>query len=47
MKQLGKNKQIIHPKPIILLKQKDEVFIDCVMQYNDSYTDQILCFANS
>src|SRR2546421_7048754 len=47
VKQLGKNKQIIHPKPIILMKQKDEVFIDCVMQYNDSYTDQILCFANS
>src|SRR5271165_3874029 len=30
-----------------LSRQKDEVIIDCVMQYNDSYTDQILCFANS
>jgi len=47
VKQLGKNKQIIHPKPIILTRQKDEVFVDCVMQYNDSYNDQILCFANS
>ena len=47
VKQLGANKQVIHPKPIILAKQKDEVFVDCVMQYNDSYTDQILCFANS
>ncbi len=47
VKQLGKNKQIIHPKPIVLARQKDEVFIDCVMQYNDSYNDQILCFANS
>src|SRR5207244_9758204 len=47
VKQLGKNKQIIHPKPIILNRQKDEVFVDCVMQYNDSYSDQILCFANS
>src|SRR6266436_5869311 len=47
VKQLGKNKQVIHPKPIVLARQKDEVFVDCVMQYNDSYNDQILCFANS
>jgi DNA gyrase subunit B len=47
VKQLGKNKQLIHPKPIALSSQKDEVLVDCVMQYNDSYTDQILCFANS
>lgn len=47
VRQLGKNKQVIHPKPIVLSKQKDEIFIDCVMQYNDSYNDQILCFANS
>ncbi|HTL55037.1 MAG TPA: DNA topoisomerase (ATP-hydrolyzing) subunit B [Candidatus Limnocylindrales bacterium] len=47
VKQLGRNKQILHPKPIALSRQKDEVFVDCVMQYNDSYNDQILCFANS
>jgi DNA gyrase subunit B len=47
VRQLGKNKQVIHPKPIVLNRQKDEVFIDCVLQYNDSYNDQILCFANS
>src|SRR6185436_3383240 len=47
VKQLGKNKQIIHPKPIIINRQKEEVFVDCVMQYNESYNDQILCFANS
>ena len=47
VKQLGKNKQVVHPKPIVMSREKDEVFVDCVMQYNDSYTDQILCFANS
>ena len=47
VRQLGRNKQILHPKPIVLNRQKDEVFVDCVMQYNDSYNDQILCFANS
>lgn len=45
--QLGRNKQVVHPKPIIISRQKDEIFVDCVMQYNDSYNDQILCFANS
>ena len=47
VKQLGRNKQILHPKPIVINRQKDEVFVDCVMQYTDSYNDQILCFANS
>jgi len=47
VRQLGENKQVIHPKPIIILRQRDEVFIDCVLQYNDSYNDQILPFANS
>src|SRR5690242_5701422 len=47
VKQLGRNKQILHPKPIVISRQKDEVFVDCVMQYTDSYNDQILCFANS
>jgi DNA gyrase subunit B len=47
VRQLGKSKQVLHPKPIVLTSQKDEVFVECVLQYNDSYTDQILCFANS
>jgi len=55
VRQLGKNKQPLHPKPIILVGRRtikvenkdDDVLIDCVLQYTDSYTDQILCFANS
>jgi DNA gyrase subunit B len=47
VKQLGRTKQVLHPKPIAINRQKDEVFVDCVMQYTDSYNDQILCFANS
>ena len=47
VRQLGKSKQVIHSKPIVLSRQKDEVIVECVLQYNDSYTDQILCFANS
>jgi DNA gyrase subunit B len=55
VRQLGRNKQILHPKPIVLAGKRpseiegrmEDVFVDCVMQYNDSYNDQILCFANS
>jgi len=55
VKHLGKNKQLIHPKPIALSGKRavktesgeEDVFVDCVLQYNDGYTDQILCYANS
>jgi DNA gyrase subunit B len=55
VRQLGRNKQVIHPKPISLAGKRsvkiegrdEDVFVDCVLQYNESYNDQILCFANS
>src|SRR5262249_57517925 len=39
--------QVLHPKPIGISRQRDEVFVDVVLQYNNSYNDQILPFANS
>ena len=57
--QLGENKTVIHDQPVILHGKRqidldydgkqttDDVFADVVFQYNDSYNDQILCFANS
>jgi DNA gyrase subunit B len=55
VKELGETKQLIHPEPIaisgmreILVDDKPEVaFVDVVLQYTDSYTEQIQCFANS
>ncbi len=47
VKQLGENKSVIHTKPVVISRQRDEVFVDVVLQYNDSYNDQILPFANS
>ena len=47
VRQIGENKQVIHSKPIEFHSTKEEVIVDCVMQYNSSYNDQILCFANS
>lgn len=59
VKQLGENKTLIHPEPVVLKGKRDvevdydgkvtrdDVFVDVVFQYNDSYNEQILCFANS
>ncbi len=60
VRQLGENKTLLHPKPIVMggrrkvkFKNKDQneieddMIVDCVMQYNDSYNDQILCFTNA
>jgi DNA gyrase subunit B len=55
VRQLSKNKEPLHPKPIALAGKRsikvegrdEDAFVDCVMQYTDTYNDQILCFANS
>ncbi|MCI0743874.1 MAG: ATP-binding protein, partial [Verrucomicrobia subdivision 3 bacterium] len=55
VKQLSKNKDPLHPKPIVLAGKRpikvegrdEDTFVDCVLQYTDTYNDQILCFANS
>jgi DNA gyrase subunit B len=55
VRQLGETKQLIHPEPIVIsgmreieIDDKQEIsFVDLVLQYTDSYTEQIQCFANS
>ncbi|HLP78048.1 MAG TPA: DNA gyrase subunit B, partial [Candidatus Paceibacterota bacterium] len=55
VKQLNKSKEPLHPKPIGFRKEtkernedKDiEVHVEVVMQYNDSYNDQVLCYTNT
>jgi len=55
VKQLNKNKEVLYPKPIAFHKETKveiadkmiEVHVDVVLQYNDSYNDQILCYTNT
>jgi DNA gyrase subunit B len=57
VKQLSKNKQVVHPKPVRISRVKENAIlvnevqrpikIDIVFQYNDSISDQILCFTNT
>ena len=55
VKQLNKNKAPLHPKPIAFRKETKEnndgkeieVHVEVVLQYNDSYNDQVLCYTNT
>ncbi|HEU5071689.1 MAG TPA: DNA topoisomerase (ATP-hydrolyzing) subunit B [Verrucomicrobiae bacterium] len=55
VKQLNKSREPIHPKPISFRKESQvktddknvEVHVEVVLQYNDSYNDQVLCYTNT
>ena len=55
VKQLNKSKTPLHPKPIAFRKEtretndgkEIEVHVEVVLQYNDSYNDQVLCYTNT
>jgi DNA gyrase subunit B len=55
VKQLNKSKTPLHPKPISFRKESQvktddknvDVHVEVVMQYNDSYNDQVLCYTNT
>jgi DNA gyrase subunit B len=47
VKEMARVKSIVHPKPITLTGQREEVIIDCVLQYHEGYDEQLLPFANT
>ncbi|MEY4201936.1 MAG: topoisomerase (ATP-hydrolyzing) subunit [Verrucomicrobiota bacterium] len=55
VKQLNKSKAALHPKVISVRKEQKlttsekeiEVHVEVVLQYNDSYNDQVLCYTNT
>lgn len=55
VKQLNQGKDLIHPKPISIRRQAKtmmdekeiEIHVEAVLQYNDSYNDQVLCYTNT
>jgi DNA gyrase subunit B len=44
---MNKNKTVIHPKPIHLEGEKEGIYIDIALQYNDGYAENIFSFANN
>ena len=44
---LNRNKDKVHPEPIYMTAAKDTSIAEVSMQYNDSYSENILSFANN
>lgn len=55
VRQLNQNKQPVNEKPIVLAgrreievnEKKTFMLVDCVMQWNDGFLEQTLCFTNA
>jgi DNA gyrase subunit B len=44
---LNQNKTVLHPDPIYIHGERNGVIIDLAIQYNDTYTENVLSFANA
>ncbi|MFA6448443.1 MAG: DNA topoisomerase (ATP-hydrolyzing) subunit B [bacterium] len=44
---LNKNKELLHPKPFYMMKEKGGTLLECSMQYFDGYSENILTFCNN
>ncbi len=55
VRQINTGKQPLHPDPVRIVKQTEilidekpaEIHVEVVLQYNDSYNDQVLCYTNT
>ncbi|HET6267158.1 MAG TPA: DNA topoisomerase (ATP-hydrolyzing) subunit B, partial [Acidobacteriota bacterium] len=47
VKYLNQNKQVLHPEPIYIHGERNGVITDMAIQYNDTYSENVLSFANS
>ncbi|OGS36290.1 MAG: DNA gyrase subunit B [Elusimicrobia bacterium RIFOXYD12_FULL_66_9] len=47
VQHLNTNKKVVHPEPISMSKEKDEVVVDFAIQYNDDYSETVFSFVNN
>jgi len=47
VEHLNKNKNPLHKKVIYFQRERDGIFVEASMQYNDSYAENIFSFANN
>ena len=47
VKWVNKNRQALHAKPVYYVKEQDGVQVECAVQYNDSYQENVLSFVNT
>jgi DNA gyrase subunit B len=46
IRRLNRNRAVIHPSPIYISTMTDSTIIEAALQYNDSFTESTLSFAN-
>ena len=46
IRRLNRNRSVIHPDPIYISTMVDSTIIEAALQYNDSFTESTLSFAN-
>src|SRR5262245_18585346 len=44
---LNQNKTVLHPDPIYIHGERSGVLVDVAIQYNDTYTENVLSYANA
>ncbi|HHW19005.1 MAG TPA: DNA topoisomerase (ATP-hydrolyzing) subunit B [Firmicutes bacterium] len=47
VKALNKNKDVLHPDPVYGNASRDDIEVEFAFQYNDSYIENVLSFANT
>ncbi|HKY52026.1 MAG TPA: DNA topoisomerase (ATP-hydrolyzing) subunit B [Candidatus Limnocylindria bacterium] len=47
VKHLNKTRKPLHPKPMYVEVTKDDVEVQCAIQYNDSYTETLFTYVNN
>ena len=43
---LNENKTVLHPDPVYITGERDDVVVEVALQYNDSYSEIMFCFVN-
>lgn len=43
---LNRNKEVLNPTPFYVQKQYEDIGVEVAMQYNDTFRESVVCFAN-
>ena len=47
VRHLNRNKEALHTRPIYVERREGETMVEVALQYNDTYTENVLAFANN